>query len=275
MDGQLAQLITLVAHGSRFLSGSLPSETLDLQQSHSAFQYVGTLTFVRYQNRQAAQGTEIASDVRHWLETLRSEGATRLWYVAFAWRRDDLPEHIAVSFAGGVPRAIQVDFPHGYELWYPQWTVGDKDEPSRRIWRVEYRALRADHSQAMTPNVEAVQIDFRQKLEAAEAFAQSSEGAQSWAKVFTDARQLLTDAAPQPPYHADILPPDGYSLPARQLLAAAAQTDVFGGMGSWNDLGFSDKSVQAEYEQVTRELYEAVKLSFVAAVNSFDENLGF
>ena len=274
MDGQLAQLIALVGHGSSFLSGSINSNALDLQQSNSTFQYVEALKFARYQDKQAFQGTEIANDVRSWFETLHSEGARRLWYVAFAWQRDDLPEHIAGSFAGGVPRAIQVDYPDRYELWYPKWTVGDKDHPHRRIWNVEYRALPSERSQVRMPDVESIRVYLRQKLEAAEEFAQrAAEGAQPWAAWFTAALQLLTNSIPLPPYHTDMLPQDGYLLLARQLLAAATQANVFSGMGSWNDIGFNDKAIQAQYEQVTRELYEAVKISFIAAVNSFDEKL--
>lgn len=274
MDGQLAQLIALVGHGSSFLSGSVNNNALDLQRSNSSFQFVGALKFARYQDKQASQGTEIANDARTWFETLRSEGATRLWYVAFVWKRDDLPERIAVSFAGGVPRAIQADYPDGYELWYPRWTVANKDEPDRRIWSVEYRASRSDHSLAMTPDSEAIRALLRQKLELAADFSQRAiPSAVQWTRCFELALQLLSGENPQPSYHSDMLPQDGYRQPARQLLAAAAQANVFGGMGSWNDLGFDNTSMQAEYEKVTQELYEAVKISFVAAVNSFDAGL--
>lgn len=273
MDGQLAQIIALVAYGNSFLSGG-GNNAPDLWQSHSTFQYVGALKFARYLSKQATQGTEIATDTSSWFETLRSERATRLWYVAFAWNREDLPEHTAVAFAGSVPRAIQVDCPTGYELWYPFWTVEERNEPNRRIWSVEYKSLRFDHSQARTPYVEAVRPYLRQRLEAAEEFSQrAKEGAATWTAWFTAAMQLLEADQPQAPFHNDMLPKRGYSLAARQLLAAATQANVFGGMGSWNDIGFADKTVHIEYEQVTRNLYEAVKLSFVAAVNAFDEKL--
>src|SRR4051794_262143 len=47
---------------------------------------------------------------------------------------------------------------------------------------------------------------------------------------------MLTAVEPTAPYHPDILPSAGYTLAARQLLAGAVASFVFGGMGSWNDV---------------------------------------
>src|SRR5258708_16386767 len=73
---------------------------------------------------------------------------------------------------------------------------------------------------------------------------------------------------PIAPYHPDVLPADGYSLSARQLMAASVAAFVFGGMGSWNDTGFADREMQARYERVTRQLYIAVMDGLVTAVNA-------
>jgi hypothetical protein len=53
----------------------------------------------------------------------------------------------------------------------------------------------------------------------------------------------------------------------RQLLAASVAGFVFGGMGSWNDHGFSDRESQARYERVTSQLYAAVMEGMATAVN--------
>jgi hypothetical protein len=42
---------------------------------------------------------------------------------------------------------------------------------------------------------------------------------------------------------------------------------VFGGMGSWNDLGFAENDLQRQYEQITRELFTAVLQACVSAAN--------
>jgi len=72
---------------------------------------------------------------------------------------------------------------------------------------------------------------------------------------------------PVPPYHPDMFPPTAYGRPARRLLAMATRADVFGGMGSWNDLGFEPGEATREYEEISAELYATVAAAFVAAVN--------
>ena len=54
---------------------------------------------------------------------------------------------------------------------------------------------------------------------------------------------------------------------AQQLAAMAARAWVFGGMGSWNDLGFELRAVEAEYDEVSRNLYAAVLLALLASAN--------
>jgi hypothetical protein len=86
--------------------------------------------------------------------------------------------------------------------------------------------------------------------------------------VFAKARRQLTDPIPSPVI-ADILPASGYQLEARQLIAGCTHAWVFGGMGSWNNLGFSDKALQVEYNRLSDDLYDCVKLASAAATNSF------
>ena len=98
-------------------------------------------------------------------------------------------------------------------------------------------------------------------------FAAAQSGLAAWSETFAKAAESLGANAPAAPYHPDILPPRGYSSRARQLLAAAVGAFVFGGMGSWNDLGFAERKLQERYERLTKELYAAVMGGLVAAVN--------
>ena len=125
----------------------------------------------------------------------------------------------------------------------------------------------------MTPDLAPLLPALQASLDAAEQFAREvGDWASNWVRVFASASERLAAADPQSLDKVSLLPPDGYSLPARRLLAAASQASVFGGMGSWNDLGVA-ASQQAEYDRVTQALQEAVKRSLVAAANSFDPKL--
>jgi hypothetical protein len=263
MDGELAQLVTLVTYGNLFLDG----KEVDLT-TNSTFQYVSSLKFAQYKNNKETQGMEIAGSVSEWFQFLRSNRVSRLWNVAFSWDRPDLPEHIAVAFAGGVPRAIQADMPEGFELWYPLWQTGG---PREKPWHVEYRGLIFSNNHIFpAPPLGLVKVHLQNALIKAETFARRPEvNAQNWADCFSKSLQLLDSPAPVPPYHLDLLPDTGFELEARQVMAAAAHAYVFGGMGSWNDMGFAEEDLSSEYQRVTRELYEAVKMSIVSASNSY------
>lgn len=262
----MAQIIALVAYSNVWLnsSGGAP----ELLHTNSTFQYVDTVKFAQYSGPEQEQGEEVAMDVAGGLTVLRSMGARRLWNIAFSWQRQGYPEYALAGFSNAIPKAIQVDLPHGCELWYPRWQTGGS---TGKIWRVEYRGLMCNRSYAMPlVPLDQVKVYLRQALAQAEAFALRPEaGAASWAGWFTKALALLESGTPEPPFHPDMLPAGSYPPAARQILAAAVQANVFGGMGSWNDISFADPQMQLEYQSVTAALYEAVKTSTVIASNSF------
>lgn len=263
MNGELAQLISLVAYGNMFLRG----REVDLS-ANSTFQYNSLVKFARYKNNQDKQGAEVANGVSDWFAFLHSIKASRLWYIAFAWQRQDIPEHIAVSFSGGVPIAIQADLPNGFELWYPQWKTGGAEQ---KPWLVEYRSLMFPNSHVLpVQKMSGIKNQLKKAISQAEKFAKQSDvKADYWATWFTKSLEALESTTPEMPFHPDLLPSSGFDLETRQVLASAVQSYVFGGMGSWNDMGFEKPNIQKEYDKVTKELYEAVKLAIVMATNSF------
>jgi hypothetical protein len=248
MNGELAQIVALVAHGNSFLNG----EDVDLS-TNSTFQYVSSIKFARYKSKQDMQGVEVANSVSDWFSFLRLNKVTRLWNIAFAWQRQGIPEHIANALSGGVSRAIQADLPKNFELWYPQWKTGGQDK--NKPWLIEYRSLMFRNSHVMR-----IQKKFAKRADV---------DVSNWAAWFTKSLEILDSPTPTAPFHPDMLPATGFSLEARQVLASAAQSYVFGGMGSWNDLGFEKPEINKEYKRVTKELYEAVKLAIAMASNSF------
>ena len=264
MNGELAQIVSLVAHGNLYLHGG----KADLS-ANSTFQYVSAVKFARYKSTQDTRGLEVADSVSDWFAFLLSIKASHLWNIAFAWDRQDIPEHIAIALAGGVPMAIQADLPSGFELWYPQWKAGGQE---KKLWFVEYRSLMFPNSQALPiPELGVVKNQLRQAVSQAERFSKRSDvNANYWADWFSKSLELLDSSNPKAPFHPDMLPDSGFSLAARQILASVAQSYVFGGMGSWNDMGFEIPEVQKEYERITKELYEAVKFAITMASNSFE-----
>jgi len=67
-------------------------------------------------------------------------------------------------------------------------------------------------------------------------------------------------------YHKDLAPDHLLDLPAKQVLAACQAAWVFGGMGSWNDLGFEGEQ-QAEYDRISTALYDLLNTAIAAAAS--------
>jgi len=92
----------------------------------------------------------------------------------------------------------------------------------------------------------------------------SAQGIEPWAGYFEQVRGLLGTAPLEADPAARALL--ACALPEKRvrLAAAALHADVFGGMGSWNDLGFPDNT---EYDAVSERLYKELNPSLQAAVN--------
>ena len=266
MNGELAQLIALVAHGNYFLTHP-EIHTLDLS-TNSTFNFVNSLCFALYKNKSETKGTEIASSVADWFTILRQQGVKRLWNIGFQWDHANIAEHIAVAFSGGVPIAVESDSTQDFVLWYPKWTTGG---PSGKPWNVEYRGLHFPFSHAIElMELDEVKTKLHLAISQADDFSRHCGLDLSFfADRFAQALNQLDSQKPVMPFNQDLLPECGYGLVSRQVLAAAQLAYVFGGMGSWNDLGFPDPDMQKQYESISNVLYQAVKLSILMASNTF------
>lgn len=268
MHGELAQAIALAAHGSVWLLGS--GEAPRLEAGNSTFEYV---RHVAFDLRDSSDGRSWV-DVEGWLNGAREREIERFWLsipdpheVEVAGQQ--VPDRMLVAFAGaGQWSLVGTSGGRPAETWRAGWTLGDRDAPDRRIWEVAYHGQSVESGPPpVHPEIAASESRLLTALGKAESFARERAEVVGWADVFADARRLAAAADPQLPVFRDMLPPRGFSEPARRLMATAARSWVFGGMGTWNDLTFAGRS-EEDYEDVSAELYAAVLAAFVAAANS-------
>lgn len=240
MNGELAQAVALASHASTWLAqpGGSPPPRLDTE--HPTFRFVRSVAFT---SPGLPAGLEA---VAPWLLMLREEGVERLWLATGPSRGWSL---LATGRAA--------------TTWTGSWTLGDRDAPDRRIWDVRYTGAPAPATATVptSRSIEAARGLLVEALVAIEDFAREHELG-FWADYFAKARDLQGAG-----YLLDLLPSRGYGEAAERLVAMASQAWVFGGMGSWNDLGFPDAAENDRYQAVTARLYEAVLGSIVAAVN--------
>jgi hypothetical protein len=267
VNGELAQVIALITYGTPYLSGAEP-EAPELFPSNSTFQYVSELAFKRgaVKSGLPGEGEALATSTRTWFAKLRDAGVKGL-ELALVQIQHELPQHIAVAFAGSGGWAIQASSGKETELWRAKWSIKDQHDPQKRVWAVEYRVVAGRPAQTGFPSVDEAAEQLEQALKDARTFA-AKANLHSWGEWFDEAAKFLNQPAPVIPYHPDLLPPGFQILRPRQLLASACKAWVFGGMGSWNDLYFEDESLEKDYDPLTARLYQAVMDAFGAVTNS-------
>jgi hypothetical protein len=267
VNTELAQRIALAAHGNAFLSGLIDSPP-DLLTENSAFQYVRSVEF-------RTSGRSIHR-VDLWFSALARRGAKRLWA-----RSDDLaaegrglrevwlPSGVFISkrFEGRQDRQVRTLAETG--IWNEEEglaissVVATTERPWRLYFEQQSRKSRIRRGPPF-PVAHAALVDV-----VTEAREFSRRQGMGYVGSFDKSLSLLGSRNPVALYHPDMLPPVGYSLDARRVLAAATQAWVFGAWG-WGDRMFKNESVEADFWHLDARLRASVEGSLIAAANSFD-----
>ena len=258
VNGEMAQYFALATHGSAWLTERTPDAWPHLERDHSTFQFVQAVTF---------GGTD---SVLSWLKRLATQRVDRIWLtMPDLFGRDGagpLPWHQQAAFAGGIPAGLLTTSGAGNELWRASWTVGNSDVPDQRIWQVNYHNTRVSFGPQRL-DVQDAATALLKSLHRAHAFA-ARHDLDPWQQIFTNAQQQWFAADAEPVYHQDLFPDGCYDPASRRLASMAQAAWVFGGMGSWNDLGFPETDLHTEYEQITQDLFSSVMHSCLASANA-------
>ncbi|MGH7269906.1 MAG: hypothetical protein ACREJ3_05695 [Polyangiaceae bacterium] len=258
MNAELAEVICLTSHGSLWLSSTDPDPPA-LERSNSTLQFVNSVNFHVAKNGHLSRD-ERQTSVADWLRSRRRAGVEGLsLIISNAPSTGDQPALAAFANAG--QWGLAAHSKKRTEFWRPRWAVTNRDAPDRRIWTVNYEGKRVAPTAHQRVDLDEASQTLRDQLAATATFAED-EGLDTWTNWFRNA----LNGADEIPYHSDMLPSD-YTSAERRVVAMAAQAWVFGGMGSWNDLGFREPDRQRRYKDLTRALYDAVLRAFVAGVN--------
>jgi hypothetical protein len=265
VNGELAQVVCLAGHGSAWLAGRTGPEPPPSEEANSAFRFVGALGF----SLDGDPVEEGSGSVADWLRGLRARRVDRLWLVTGesgpgTVGRAPFEERYLVAFAGAGSWRILATAGPAAEVWRASWTVGDPDAPDQRIWHVHYHGTRLDETtRPPRPSPAEAALHLREAVRATREFA-VAQGLAEWADVFGTA---LDPGASAETEYPDLLPASAYPPESIRLVEMAARAWVFGGMGSWNDLGFDDTEVKSRYEKVSEDLYRSALAALVAATN--------
>jgi hypothetical protein len=213
---------------------------------------------------------EFSENPNSWFEKLQQTGVTQL-RARYISTDNEISDRMTAGFIGGGGRwLIEAVKSNTSDFWEASWEVGNQDDPERNIWHVKYGRILRNTYRPESPLLPVNQA----KDQLLESLCQIREfaykrGFGNFGECFNRGINALTE----PPFSSDKeykIFPDGYAPPEyHQLLNACQRAWVFGGMGSWNDIGFDEKSIQKEYEALSDRLFNIMNLSLVVASNPF------
>lgn len=260
MTGTLSQLITLTSYGNEHLrNGNIAS---DFYPKHDAFRSCRSVKFQSIIPDKSGENQQypIAETPIHWFAYLKNENCKRIRLHHHVKEEND---HQLAGFIGGGGATI-LETNHGdfSIFWLSKWEyVNDK-------WQVTYvSSLKRYQPTDWHYDVGDTHARLGDVLTRIRDFAQNNKEGH-WAKIFDKALQALSETTPDmTERQASRILPENYASLNKQLLLAASRSFVFGGMGSWNDVYFSDEEIYDQYRTLSGELYQTMMQAVICSVN--------
>ena len=265
MDAAVAQLAALVAHGNAALAGD--AEAGSRVTAGSTFRYVREVRFERQEGSPPAT-THVDADASGWYRHLAEWGVTALWLDPRPLAVPTLAPHLLAAWANGSRVSIVTEGVEPRQRWIASSTVDRAPTAEdERVWAIHCVGRPDIAHLAPRPTIPEATAELETLVRAARELARRMDET-FWGGQLERALDRLTDDSPATKHHDDVLPPSA-ELDRRRLFAAAVGAYVFGGMGTWNDVGPppDDEEANAEYDRVTPALYAAVLDAVAAAVN--------
>lgn len=268
MTGPLAQIVALTCYGNAFLGGITTSKFFP---ENSTCQFCDSVKFVELKKSLSGTAEEVVIAVSpdEWIAGLKKRKATGIRLTRTPQNDPKISDRMSAGFVGGGGTwVMEVLRSNGQsEIWSSRWEVWNQKAVDRRIWRVTYGLIGNGPTQAIKKrDLAKVKTDFKTSLQSIHAFS-TRKDCGGFTKCFANALQALDDSTVDIGYHKDLYVPGQLTPDAIALLKASMSAWVFGGMGSWNDLGF-DGADQHEYEQVSDRLFGILNEAVEVAASS-------
>lgn len=269
MNGHIANAVALVCAGNRFFMGE------NIESFWPDAPVFVFMKLVEFRHKPTSGKDEddyplVAADPMEWFENLKPWcHGLRLHNVPPTRGPDqqlDVPDRMLAGFVGGGQRwFIEAAGDAESEIWEAFHRVGDQKDPERRIWKCTHilqgKAPRAAMDVDAATRLEDAVAAFRKALVHIETYARD-EKYDNWAEIFNEAIAVI-DAGKPTIEQGDMDRYTGFSDNQAAINEACSRAWVFGGMGSWNDLGGGER-----YDRVSQALYETLNACIAALANS-------
>jgi hypothetical protein len=273
MTGILAQVIALTTYGNDYLINGIVPAKFDIE--NTTFQFCNNVDFREF--KQAIFSSKlkekvIAKNPTEWFKYLKAGGCKHLRLFFESSKDQSLAKdhQLAGMVGGGGVWLIETIYDNYSNYWRNQWEVTNQNAADNKIWNVNYGMIvKNQQTSNLQIDNQSVREKLRQTLTDIADFA-FKQNLQYWGEQFDKAKATLDSSSPEKNYyHKDLIPLENYSLIAKQILFSAGSAWVFGGMGSWNDLGFENKEDNDTYGRLSEQLYSNINEAIIAGTNTY------
>jgi len=213
----------------------------------------------------------VAADPMAWFETLRPwcKGLRLHCYPSTRGldQKTDAPDRMLVGLVGGGPRWLIEAVGEGRsEVWEGFYRIGDKQAADGRIWRCTHvKQGEVNPDEITGPNIMFAMNSLRKILPEIEAYARE-RGLDAFADCFARASAAVkADDIGNVDISAEVYAWTGFHKMQLCWFEAIQHASVFGGMGSWNDVGASG---DARYEELSERLFNTLNACTTGLANS-------
>ncbi|MHC4400387.1 MAG: hypothetical protein ACYTG0_11990 [Planctomycetota bacterium] len=268
MNGPIAQIVALTCYGNAFLQGTDVGEFFP---KNSTCLFCDRVTFVTLEKPLLGKPKEkeVAKTPEEWFNFIKSIGAKGIRLSQTPQNDPHISDRMSAGFVGGGgTSSMEVLLPKNRsEFWIARWEVWNQDAPEQRIWRVTYGRVSEGATARTGPHdLQNTATRLTQALREIHAFS-TKHDCGGFTQCFADALDTLDSGGKNlHGYHKDLAPEGYLSHQAQTVLHACQKAWVFGGMGSWNDMGF-DGDHQKEYERVSEQLFQDLNEAISVGAN--------
>lgn len=264
MTGILAQIIAITSFGNEYLKNG---KLTDFYPQNSTFQHCDFVDFREMKKKNIFSSKKeiiVSKNPTKWFEYLKSKNCKKLRLFYQTVKEDDYK--MAGFVGGGGNWFIETIYSNHSDFWISRWNH-DKNL-TEKPWQVTYgKAIEKRPIINQQFDIIQTRENLKSSLEKIIDFAYK-ETTENWGEIFEKAKETLESKNPKSEfYHNDLISWNNYDLQNRQLLMSASKAFVFGGMGSWNDMGFENKEIDEKYNRLSTELYKSMMESITCAIN--------
>jgi hypothetical protein len=273
MTGTLAQIIALTTYGNDYLiNGKIPP---DFNSTNTTFQFCNKVDFMEFKRQfffSQLKRVVIANNPTEWFHYLKKDGCKHLrLYFEYSKDQSFAKDHKMAGFVGGGGSwLIEAVYDNYSNYWANNWTVTNQNATDKKIWSVSYgMTIKKKKTNNLQVDNQKAKDELKETLTEITNFAHGLN-LKYWAETFEKALKTIDSPTPEKNYyHTDLISLNNYSLQSKQILFSAGTAWVFGGMGSWNDLGFDNKDDNEAYDRLSEQLYSNINKAIVAAINTY------